>query len=237
MGIDLAALRFLLDSRLRMGPFDKTLQIGHQGIHLRPDQREYTDAIIRRSGLGTSTEALIGGESYADRLFLNLGASEVQTMDASSYEGATVVHDLNTPVPANLHASYDTIYDGGSIEHIFNVPMVVANYVAMLREGGRLLIATVANNYLGHGFYQFSPEWAYRTFGPDSGCAVETCYLMGYDETGELMPASDPMRERRRIETFTTPIATYLMIAARRINDRPFAARPQQSDYVTSWRA
>jgi len=34
----------------------------------------------------------------------------------------------------------------------------------LVKVGGTVMIATTANNHLGHGFYQFSPEWGFRTF-------------------------------------------------------------------------
>lgn len=236
MGIDVAALRFLLDSRLRFGPFGNTLQIGRQGIHLWDKQSDLATQILKLSGLGENVDAMTGSQSVADELLRNLGASDVSTMDASSYEGASIVHDLNEPVPADLYGKFDTIYDGGSLEHIFNVPVVVVNYLKMLSVGGHVMIATVANNYLGHGFYQFSPEWAFRTFSGEWGCRVKSCYLVSNKDQVELIPAMDPEKERKRVEMFTTPAPTYLMIAIEKISVSSYSTFPQQSDYAATWK-
>jgi len=52
-----------------------------------------------------------------------LGASKVSAMDVSEYEGADILHDLNVPAPANLHERFDLLIDGGTLEHVFNVPV------------------------------------------------------------------------------------------------------------------
>lgn len=41
-------------------------------------------------------------------------------MDYSDRENPTHVHDLNLPVPDVFHEEYDAIFDGGTLEHIFN---------------------------------------------------------------------------------------------------------------------
>jgi hypothetical protein len=85
----------------------------------------------------------------------------------------------------------------------------------LVKVGGTVMIATTANNYLGHGFYQFSPEWGYRTFSRRWGFEILSCYLVECDKRYELVPAVDPEVAGKRIETFTTRVPTYLMIAAK----------------------
>ena len=50
------------------------------------------------------------------------GRHRIKAADASPYEDAQIVHDFNNPVPIRLHQRFDTIFDGGALEHIFNVP-------------------------------------------------------------------------------------------------------------------
>jgi hypothetical protein len=122
MGLGLPALRFVLDTRKTIGPFGQLLQIGHQGMHIWPELNAYADDIVRQSGLSSSLNDLIGTDPYPDQMFRNLGSTHVDVMDNSTYEGANVIHDLNLLIPKKLHGRYDTVYDGGSLEHIFNVP-------------------------------------------------------------------------------------------------------------------
>jgi 2-polyprenyl-3-methyl-5-hydroxy-6-metoxy-1,4-benzoquinol methylase len=77
-------------------------------------------------------------------------------LDASPYEGADTIHDMNTPVPEAWHGRYDVV--SGSLEHIFNFSVAIANLANMLRVGGTIFVTTPVNNLMGHGVYQFSPE-------------------------------------------------------------------------------
>jgi hypothetical protein len=54
-------------------------------------------------------------------------------LDASPYEGADTIHDMNTPVPEAWHGRYDVVIDSGSLEDIFNFPVAIANLANMLR--------------------------------------------------------------------------------------------------------
>lgn len=90
-------------------------------------------------------------------LFSALGFDELESMDYSDYEGCTIVHDLNRDVPTRYHVRYDLIFDGGTSEHIFNLPKVLENYNRMLMPGGRIVHALPSSNHVDHGFYMFSP--------------------------------------------------------------------------------
>ena len=83
---------------------------------------------------------------YSEPLFKNLGASKIDSMDNSSYEGATVLHDLNLPVAEDMKNKYTVIFDGGTLEHIFNFPIAIKNCMQMLRLGGHIISFTPANN-------------------------------------------------------------------------------------------
>jgi SAM-dependent methyltransferase len=106
---------------------------------------------------------------YCETLLSHLGATSVDSIDASSYEGATIVHDLNKPLPADLSEHFDSVIDFGTIEHVFDVPQVLRTYASLVRDGGIILIATQADGCCGHGFYQFSPELFYRFFATERG--------------------------------------------------------------------
>ena len=80
-------------------------------------------------------------EFYADQLFHGgVLLSELAVIDASPYEGATIVHDLNTPVDTSLHERFDVVIDGGDLEHVFNIPVALANLMSMLTVGGTMLL-------------------------------------------------------------------------------------------------
>ena len=51
---------------------------------------------------------------YDRSIFRALGNDKVKALDASNYEGAEVVHDLNKPIPDHLHGTADFVVDGSS---------------------------------------------------------------------------------------------------------------------------
>lgn len=89
--------------------------------------------------------------------FKSLGFDTVHSIDASSFEQATHIHDLNHPVPESLHGLYDVVFNGGTMEHIFHIPNVLANMHKMLKVGGKLIHYAPVYNFVDHGFYCFSP--------------------------------------------------------------------------------
>jgi len=164
-----------------------------------------------------------------------LGAQEVTEFDASDYEGAKIVHDMNKPIPAEWHEKFDFIYDGGTMEHIYNVPQVVENLDRILKIGGHLVISTTGNNLFGHGFYQFSPEFFYRVFSKENGWNTKMVLLAEH----QLCPprfwrVMDPKVIRDRIEIQTKNQIYTMLIAEKIAVVTPFHT-PQQSDYAAIW--
>jgi 2-polyprenyl-3-methyl-5-hydroxy-6-metoxy-1,4-benzoquinol methylase len=104
----------------------------------------------------------VKGNGYAEPLLEMLGAKEIVSIDASAYEGCSIVHDMNQPISEHLKARFDLVLDSGSLEHVFNFPVAIKNCMEMVRLGGYLVTMNPANNCPGHGFYQFSPELFFR---------------------------------------------------------------------------
>jgi SAM-dependent methyltransferase len=176
-----------------------------------------------------------GGGHNADALLHELGATELDSLDASAYEGATIVHDLNTPFSSEK--LYTVVFDGGSLEHIFDFPRALANCLNVVEVGGHFLAAMPANNQLGHGFYQFSPELLWRCLSPDNGFRVEAMFLL--ERRGlsvRWYQALDPAIVGRAQLRTRHPVELYV-ISRRESTIEPLRATPQQSDYLTLWAA
>jgi SAM-dependent methyltransferase len=125
-------------------------------------------AVIDKSPLGNIT-----GEA----LFKYFGAKEVQSLDMSDHENATVIFDLNSlDLPGKLYEKFDVVYDGGTIEHVFNIVNAFKNIANMVRKGGIIIHHTPANNYTNHGFYQPSPT-LFKDFYEANGFKVEVLKL------------------------------------------------------------
>jgi SAM-dependent methyltransferase len=109
-----------------------------------------------------------------------LGFREVHSCDVSAYERPTFVMDLNdgrmTAAWKAYHDGYDTIYDGGTLEHVFHLPNALANIHDLLAPGGRIIHANPCSGYLDHGFYSFSPTFYYDYYTAN-GYRIDACTL------------------------------------------------------------
>lgn len=237
MGIDLNVLKLLCEVHRKAGPFGKVLTLGRQGNHISGGQIPTADLVVSEYGIGTRYVDIGGTEQYAEQLLGSFGATEIVSIDASPYEGASIIQDFNNPLGADTPVDYfDLVLDGGFLEHIFNVPQAIANMMLMTRCGGRIVGVTCCNNFVGHGFYQFSPEFMYRAFSAENGFEIEDVYITEIDGRLCLIPAEDPKIKGQRIETRRTKESTYIMYVARKICAvKPFQSWPQQSDYRVVW--
>jgi hypothetical protein len=236
VGIDLYVLKLLSHHREKWGPLGKTLQIGRQGIHISETAWTFADTILKGHGIERSFFEAGGSEQFSDRLFQSLGATEVLACDASGYEGATLIHDFNEPLGEKWLRQFDTVFDGGSLEHIFNVPVALGNMMAAVTIGGRIISINGANNFLGHGLYQFSPELYFRVFSPENGFRILDLFIVPTGGAPTLPAEMDPKKAGKRIEPAPSPHRSYLMMIAEKTEERvPFQSWPQQSDYTSAW--
>jgi len=170
---------------------------------------------------------------FIENLLQFVGAKKIDSFDFSGYERATFLHDMNEPVSDEYKNKYDVVFDGGSLEHIFNFPCAIKNYMEMLKIGGFLVQITVCNNFSGHGFYQFSPELFFRIFNKNNGFKIRTLYI---DDTKHTYSVVDPEVVQRRV-IFKNSRSTYLVVVAQKIEQKNiFESLPMQSDYVPLWR-
>jgi SAM-dependent methyltransferase len=254
MGFTLATAEFLAEAAAGGVSFNRTLTVGRQALFVGPARLW---PMLERHGVrpGVSKSEFrreLGWEPWSDPYFKLLGASEVDAIDASGYEGASIVHDLNEPVPAELHERFDVVCDCGSLEHIFNVPVALRSYMEMVRVGGRLILMLPANNLFGHGLYQFSAELFYSALSEPNGYTVERMLICNEDADtwhlfrsfgqvslvhGPRYEVADPRAVRQRVTLVDDKPGT-LMVQARRIARRAiFETPPEQSDYLTMWDA
>lgn len=235
MGIDRDFADFLLGARNSGVDFRDTATLGR--LNLFVDHRSL-DAVFHQHGEAVTDHDLRAMRSagYSEAFLRRLGAQETISVDASPYEGASLVHDMNLPIGNEFKRRFSTVIDGGTLEHIFNFPTAIRNCMEMLKVGGHFFSHTMANNFMGHGFYQFSPELFYRVFARENGFRVHRVVVfesrIGRPKWYE---AADPQQIGERVELINGR-QTYLMVHAERIADVPlFTAPPQQADYSALW--
>lgn len=219
MGIDVSIATFLRSARDRGVSFEHTLTLGRQSLLVWG--RDLADLELAEP----TVEALLG----------TFGATHVDSIDMSDFEGATILHDLNECSSKPL-GPYSAVLDAGTLEHVFNFPAAVATALRAVAVGGHYLAVSPANNEAGHGFYQFSPELWFRILSAQNGFRVEQALLKEMHRYGSWYEMCDPEAVGQR-GSFISRGPTYLFFQARRVADVPlFDPFPQQSDYVAAWK-
>ena len=237
--------KMLWEARLRGISFKDTVTIGHLGLHLHPGEVTF----FRQAYYGTFPESVVkplGAYQFGDysdsflRDFLEV--TSLTVIDISRYEGAETIHDLNLPIPENLQGRFDAVIESGTLEHIFNFPVAVANLMKLLKVGGTIFITSPANDLCGHGFYQFSPELMFRVFSNENGFELRKIVLFeALFPSVELTPhrkayeVADPVMVRGRVGLISKgPVM--MIVEAKKIIDVPlFTHFPLQSDYLALW--
>jgi SAM-dependent methyltransferase len=235
MAIDTQFARFLIACHRDGVNFQRTLTLGRLNYYLGVKE---TRKLLRWGGMDESRcGKLLDYDSsrYAETFLETLGAERVDSLDASGFESATVVHDLNLPVPESLKGSFDAVCDAGTIEHAMNFPVVIRNCLGMVKVGGHLILGSPANNFFGHGFYQFSPELWFRVLSPIHGFEMRRMVAVEYSPCPRWFEVADPAVLRDRV-AMTNRYPVLLMVVARKTAEVPVLQTfPQQSDYVPRW--
>jgi hypothetical protein len=240
MGVTILNALFFAECWREGARFDSTLTLGrlHSFMWSRDLQR-ITRLLPSKSKF---VESVKRGEvpQYVDDLFTAMGARRIDAMDASDFEGAAILQDLNEPLAAHLHSQYDAVVDTGTIEHVFNTPMACKNVMDALKVGGHFFAGLPANNYCGHGFYQFSAEFFYRVFSAENGFEmrklfVAPAYVAAKWLDGPVFEVSDPKEVRGRVEIEGKRKMVFLVQAQKVRQEAAFARWPQQSDYSATW--
>jgi hypothetical protein len=239
MGIDKASLQILLDARRAGVSFDRILTIGRQELRMRPKE---VRAILSRNGLPADDAAIAGffsqASGYCESLLTFLGAGGVDALDFSDFEGASIVHDMNEPLPEQYHRKFTFVFDGGSLEHIFQFPTALKNCMDAVVPSGHFITVTPANNLMGHGFYQFSPELFFRALAPGTGFEIIKILLYEYPwKRGPWYEVSDPDQVGTRVGLINRR-QVYMVAWARKLDFAAGCSKiSQQSDYARRWEA
>lgn len=147
---------------------------GRQSVFLKPAQIE--ELAIRYGG-GHSKESLAElfnseyidhdtlrtRESVSDAAYIkSLIGLETFSFDATDYENATQILDLNKPFDSQLYPEnlnkYDGLFDGGCLDNVWNPAQSQMNLCSLLDKGGRIMNWVAASNWPG-AFCMISCEW------------------------------------------------------------------------------
>lgn len=232
MGLDNAGITLLSAAKSVGVDFSQTATIGRQSFF--PSARELR-RVFSLLKVDEDASKFIKGNPFGEKFFEFLGARTTESVDFSNYEGASTIHDMNLAVPDSMKEKFSVVFDGGSLEHIFNTSQSFKNCMEMVEVGGHFIQVTPANNFLGHGFWQFSPELIFRIFSDSNGFKVRAVLLCEMGRKRKWVLVSDPDNMKTRVE-LRNHHPVYLCTIAQRIKQKEiFATTPQQSDYSAVW--
>lgn len=175
--------------------------------------------------------------TYAEPFFRRLGATSVDSIDVSDFEGATIIADLNRPLPQDLRRRFSVVYDGGTLEHVFDIATALRSCVDLVELGGHYIASSPANNWPGHAFYQFSPELVFRTLSQETGYRMRAAFIVEQRKIERWYAIPDPQSVGVRVH-WMNRFRTLLVVVAQRCELRDLSQFvPQQSDYARRWRA
>lgn len=215
MGIPSQIARLLLREHRYKPIAGSFLVIGRQTVQLTPAQALSLVEIelgIKPSvcaddlEIDTSTRASSGQRYITDRAFLALfSGAQYHCLDQSGYEGADIVFDLCNPdLPAECQGRFDFIYDGSSLDNVFDPAAAIRNLARATRAGGRIMhlnrTARMHSDYLAFSLAWFHDFYSVNNF---QDCQV----YLAQREVDEPQPRWDfyryePVLERDGVVSF-----------------------------------
>lgn len=250
MGVNASTFALLAEFSRRYQAEAPSLMLGRQKFQpSKCSSRMRVQRSLRRYRPDLQIEDLLQADCYAESMFEALGFPGIETLDASDWEfpdgGNVIVHDLNAPVPEELHDRYNFIYDGGTLEHVFNVPTALKNMFLMLKPGGRAIGVNPLNGLPGHGMYQFTAELVYGFWGRiakcriNKICAYSANWGMYHQEIADPAEVGRRTRYRSMLFPFSRipPGRIYLFYEIEKVTGASLDGAALQPDYVVKWDA
>jgi SAM-dependent methyltransferase len=221
VGLDLHSIKFLQKVSKEI-ELKSVLTLGRQNIVI-------SNSLLKEH---LKTDKYVVND-FAENLIKEMfGAILVSSIDVTDYQGCDIISDMNLPIGTELYDKFDTVIDGGTLEHIFNVPTALENISALVKYGGHIIHFAPANNFCGHGFYQFSPEFFFQYYAEpfysiEEMVIVDTAYPSGWYKV--TRPESGIRLNIRS----STSLYVYCLI--KKISNPPKGYTIQQSDYIAAW--
>ena len=234
MGVNKGALGLLALARSSGADFSRVATIGRYRLSATMD---YVEQFLRERGRADLAEKLSAepGDGYCEPLLkIAFGAGVVQSIDASSYENADIIHDMNTPI--DRPERYSMVLDFGTLEHVFNVPVAFDNLAKLASPNAHILHMLPSNNFVGHGFYQFSPELFFQIYSPERGFSGTRVFGAPGGTPETWYEVKSPRELKKRVDITSRDQLNILVMTQKTGDPVPLVQKPvQQSDYVEIW--
>ena len=229
-------IRFLFSCFRRGVSFRKVLTIGRSAVWVSSkDLCKAADEFGIELSHVAAERILARNNGYCEPLFELLGAEEVQALDVSNYEGAGLIHDLNRPIPESIHERFSAVIDGGSLEHVFDIVQAFKNCMGLTASGGSFISLGPANNFLGHGFHQLSPEYLCAALSEENGFRMKRLLMHENKKNAPVYEVANPRRFGHRV-TLCNRLPVFIKAWAVREEIKAiFENVPQQPDWAPLW--
>lgn len=231
MGLTNNMIKLILSSKEKhQVSFEDLIMIGRQNLHLNSNQLKNSLSYFGYDCKDVD-EILRNKNGYAEPLFEFLGAKRIDSLDASPYENASIIQDLNEPLNNKYNHKYDIVLDSGTLEHVFNFPEAIKTCMSLVKEQGCFIGIYPCNNFFGHGFYQFSSELFYRVFSKENGFEIIDVIVFIDKPDTCFYSIPDTSNEYQRVEFHNNqPTYIYVLAKRKRMIDL-FNLNPLQMDY------
>jgi hypothetical protein len=236
MGLNITSIRYHVYLKKKGVKFDRVALLGRQSFYGVTSNDLLAIAKENHLDLNASTaQSIIEDENgYTEPFYAWLGAHQVDSFDASDYEGANHLWDMNEPLPMSFRENYDFVFDGGTLEHVFNFPAALREAMSLVAVQGHFLSAVPANSYLGHGLYQIGPDLASEVLSNRNGFEAIGVYLVEDRLNPVFYEVTAPSPSRGRV-LVSCAWPTNIYFCGRRVSDIPERLQVSQPDYSLAW--
>ena len=239
MGIWKQMARFIIREARHAPIRGSVLLIGRQTVHVTParffqlmcEEGMSIDPELPVT-LDNTTRSGAGRGFISDTyLFKALGAETVSAIDVSDYEGADIVHNLDTPVPAHLEGRFDFICNGSVLDNMFNPTMGLTNISRMLAPGGRIVHFEHASNCTNGAYLQFSPNWFFDYYAINNYTDCKTYIALFHDLDAPWEFYACLHEEGREPRQFNSSRMAMTVVIAESASDSTWDRYPIQEQY------
>ncbi|MFA6973572.1 MAG: hypothetical protein WC238_02405 [Parcubacteria group bacterium] len=208
MGLPSPSLKFILRKNKQYGFTGPLLTLGNQDIYATEKDIEKwakednislsTPETIQYStsrdvpNVNQEASKYIHARTFFE--FMGISAENYYDMDKFDFDKPRIIHDLQCPIDNKFHNFFNLIIDSGTLEHIFDAKAAMENIVRITKIGGFVLQIIPAQNYLNHGFYQFSPTFFYD-FYVNNGFEIVESYMLEIRGTTNRFHSYDQLKD------------------------------------------
>lgn len=200
MGIGYVNASLIVQTAKRYCFHGTMLQLGRQNVHLTPEEfmrmlldegfahfdgqyfvpkYDLNTLICERHFFRTDLDCGNFAESFLnDQLFFAALGINAFSCDISPEEHPDYIADLNEDLKKIVEKEFDIVYNGGTLEHVFDPAHVLRNMHNILKPRGYAIHIIPVNGYVNHGFYQLSPLLLDRFYRENGYDVLESKYII-----------------------------------------------------------